>query len=70
MAFPNRQTKPASISGRRGYGSRNSNDPSPGNVTEEKESELDEFIDYAMIIVGSLGHKMFEKLVEEYRGQL
>jgi len=36
--------------------------PTPGNLTEEKESELEEFIDYAMIAVGLLGHKLFEKI--------
>lgn len=43
---------------------KNSNDPSPGNITEEKESELEEFIDYAKIVMGTLGHKVFEKLTE------
>jgi len=41
---------------------KNGNDPSPGNVTEEKESELEEFIDYAKIIMGVLGYKVFEPL--------
>lgn len=41
------------------YKVKNGNDPTPGNVTEEKESELEEFIDYAMIIMGTLGHKVF-----------
>jgi hypothetical protein len=43
---------------------KNGNEPTSGNVTEEKESELDEFIDYAKIIMGTLGHKLFEKLTE------
>lgn len=38
---------------------KNSNDPSPGHITEEKESELEEFIDYAKLIMGTLGHKVF-----------
>jgi hypothetical protein len=42
---------------------KNSNDPNPGNIAEEKESELEEFAEYAQIIVGTLGHKVFEKLV-------
>jgi len=42
---------------------KNSNDPSPGNITEEKESELEEFIDYAKIIMGTIGYKVFEKLI-------
>ena len=43
---------------------RNANDPSPGNITEEKESELEEFIDSAKMIMGTLGHKVFEPLIE------
>ena len=43
---------------------KNGNDPTSGNITEEKESELEEFIDYAKIVMGTLGHKLFEKLTE------
>ena len=42
---------------------RNGNDPTPGNITEEKESELEEFIDYAKIVMGTFGHKVFEPLI-------
>jgi hypothetical protein len=42
---------------------KNGNEPSSGNITEEKESELEEFIDNAKIVMGTLGHKVFEKLV-------
>ncbi len=38
---------------------KNANDPTQGHVTEEKESELEEFIDYAKVIMGTLGHKVF-----------
>lgn len=38
---------------------KNGNDPNPGNITEEKESELEEFIDYAKVVMGILGHKVF-----------
>lgn len=41
---------------------KNGNDPTPGNITEEKESELEEFVDYAKIVMGTLGHKVFEPL--------
>lgn len=41
------------------YVVKNANDPSQGHITEEKESELEEFIDYANIIMGTLGHKVF-----------
>ena len=46
------------------YVIKNSNDPTPGNITEEKESELEEFIDNAKIVMGTLGHKVFEPLTE------
>ncbi|MDE7244680.1 MAG: GIY-YIG nuclease family protein, partial [Oscillospiraceae bacterium] len=42
---------------------KNGNEPTQGNVTEEKESELEEFIEYAKIIMGVLGHKVFEPLI-------
>lgn len=38
---------------------KNSNDPSPGHITEEKESELEVFVDYAQLIMGTLGHRIF-----------
>lgn len=42
---------------------KNGNDPSPGHITEEKESELEEFVDYAKLIMGTLGHKVFVPLI-------
>ena len=42
------------------YDVRNGNDPTQGNITEEKESELEEFVEYARIVMGTLGHKVFE----------
>ena len=42
------------------YDVKNGNDPTPGNITEEKESEMEEFIDYAKVIMGTLGHKLFD----------
>jgi hypothetical protein len=44
---------------------KNGNDPTPGNITEEKESELEEFIDNAKIVMGTLGHKLFEPLADK-----
>ena len=41
---------------------KNGNEPSQGNVTEEKESELEEFIEYAKIVRGVLGYSIFEPL--------
>ncbi len=46
------------------YAVKNGNDPTPGNITEEKESELEEFIDYSKIVMGTLGHRVFESLTE------
>jgi len=43
---------------------KNGNDPNLGNITEEKECELEEFIEYAKIIMGILGHKIFVPLDE------
>jgi len=45
------------------YTVKNSNDPNIGNVTEEKESELEEFVEYAKVVMGVLGHKVFEPLI-------
>ena len=42
---------------------KNGNDPTLGNITEEKECELEEFIENAMIVMGTLGHKVFEPLI-------
>lgn len=44
------------------YEVKNANDPTPGNITEEKESELEEFSDFAQLILGVLGYKVFEKV--------
>jgi hypothetical protein len=41
----------------------NGNDPSPGKITEEKESEMEEFIDYSLIVIGALGYKLFTPIV-------
>jgi hypothetical protein len=45
------------------YEVKNGNDPTPSNPSEEKQSELEDFIDYARIIVGTLGHKVFVPLI-------
>ena len=45
------------------YEVKNGNDPTSGNITEEKESELQEFIDYTKLIIGTLGYKVFTPLV-------
>lgn len=37
-------------------------DPSKGNISEEKASEMDEFIENCLAIIGILGIKAFEKI--------
>lgn len=49
----------------RRYEVKNGNDPTPGNITEEKESELEEFIDYSKVIMGTLGYKLFEPIINK-----
>lgn len=40
----------------------NNNTPSQGTVTEEKREELEEYADYAELILGVLGYKIFEPI--------
>lgn len=58
----NRFCKLADAAGR--YLVKNGIDPTSGNITEEKECELEEFIEYARMIVGTLGHKVFVPLAK------
>ena len=51
------------------YSVKNGNDPTQGHITEEKESELEEFIDYSKIVMGTLGHKVFERIVPSYQNR-
>ena len=44
---------------------KNGNDPNPGNVTEEKESELDEIIENTLMIIGTLGYRVFVPMTKE-----
>ena len=46
------------------YEVKNGNDPTPGNPSEEKICELEDFIDYARVVVGMLGHKVFVPLID------
>ena len=41
------------------YEIKNGNDPSPGNITEEKKSEMDEYAANAELILNALGYKVF-----------
>lgn len=43
----------------RRYCVKNGNEPALGHITEEKECELEEFIELAQVIMGTLGHKVF-----------
>lgn len=42
------------------YSVQNGQEPTIGTVTEEKEIEMEEFIDQAELILGALGYKVFE----------
>ncbi|AZA14689.1 GIY-YIG nuclease family protein [Corynebacterium choanae] len=42
--------------------------PAKGKVTEEKEAELNEFITFAQIVIGSLGYKVFDPLDGSHSG--
>lgn len=42
------------------YAVKNGNDPSPGNITEEKEIELEEQAEFAQLILSAIGYKIFE----------
>lgn len=38
----------------------NSNDPSPGNITVEKKSDLEDHVEFAKLILSAIGYKIFE----------
>lgn len=59
----NRFTQMAKLAKR--YQVRNGNEPNQGNLTEEKVSEMEEFIAYSKITLGALGYKVFESIAEE-----
>ena len=64
----NKFTQLAKESGR--FIVKNSNDPNPGNVTEEKESELDEIVENTLMIVGTLGYRVFVPMTKKSRKDL
>ncbi|WP_297790064.1 GIY-YIG nuclease family protein [uncultured Anaerococcus sp.] len=47
------------------YKVRNGNDPNTGHVTEEKESELEDFAEYSKMVLGVLGYKIFVPIVKK-----
>ena len=59
----NKFTQLAKQAGR--YIVKDGNDPNPGNVTEEKESELDEIIENTLMIIGTLGYRVFVPMTKE-----
>ena len=59
----NRFCKMAQEAGR--YQVKNGNEPNPGNLTEETECEMEDFIDYAKMMMGALGHKVLEPLISK-----
>ncbi|EPI60559.1 DUF4357 domain-containing protein [Peptoniphilus lacrimalis] len=46
------------------YKVQNGNDPNPGNVTEEKEAELEIYVEQFKIMLGVLGYRIFVPLVK------
>lgn len=46
------------------YTVKNGNDPNSGNVTEEKELELEDYVEYSKIVLGVLGYKIFVPLIK------
>ena len=59
----NKFTQLAKEAGR--YIVKNSNNPNPGNVTEEKESELDEIVENTLMIIGTLGYRIFVPMTKK-----
>ena len=44
---------------------KNGNEPNSGNVTEEKQSELDEVVENTLMIVGTLGYRLFVPMTKK-----
>ena len=44
------------------YDVKNGNDPNFGSTTEEKMCAMEEFVENARVMMGTLGHKLFEPL--------
>lgn len=38
----------------------NGNDPSPGNITEEKQIDLEDHAEFAQLVLSAIGYKIFE----------
>ena len=48
---------------------KNINTPTKSNISEAEEAELEEFLHNAKLIIGTLGHKAFDPLLEEKEQQ-
>lgn len=59
----NKFTQLAKEAGR--YIVKNGNVPNHGNVTEEKESELDEIVENTLMIIGTLGYRVFVPMTKK-----
>mgnify|MGYP000752131136 FL=1 len=59
----NRFTQLAKEAGR--FIVKNGNEPNSGNVTEEKQSELDEVVENTLMIVGTLGYRVFVPMTKK-----
>ncbi len=44
------------------YKVTNGNDPNPGSFSEETKSEMEEFIDYAKLVMSALGHDVLKPI--------
>ena len=47
------------------YITKNGNEPNPGNLTIEKQNEMDVYIEQAVSMMGIMGFPVFESLVEQ-----
>ena len=59
----NRFTQLAKEAGR--FIVKNGNEPNSGNVTEEKQSELDEVVENTLMIVGTLGYRVLVPMTKK-----
>ena len=49
---------------------KNGNEPNSGNVTEEKQSELDEVVENTLMIIGTLGYRVFVPMLKKLEKDL
>jgi len=51
------------------YEIKNNNDPTAGNTTEDKKHILEVFVEYAKIVMGTLGYMLFEPLAHTQKSK-